>query len=147
MEKLNYYDDDINMIWQSSPEKTGEALKKLSRTLASCNYEYEKANNEINNQLAKLGISSKEKLFDVLNELADIWIKASTTGYKEEGCWPGPGTSEETDKSNEKSDLEIFGKKLESEIFSNSDPRTETISFGSPMTIEADNTDKEFIIF
>ena len=102
MEKLNYYDDDINMIWQSSPEKTGEALKKLSRTLASCNYEYEKANNEINNQLAKLGISSKEKLFDVLNELADIWIKASTTGYKEEGCWLGPGTSEETDKSNEK---------------------------------------------
>ena len=86
MEKLNYYDDDINMIWQSSPEKTGEALKKLSRTLASCNYEYEKANNEINSQLAKLGISSKEKLFDVLNELADIWIKASTTGYKEEGC-------------------------------------------------------------
>lgn len=147
MEKLNYYDDDINMIWQSSPEKTGEALKKLSRTLASCNYEYEKANNEINSQLAKLGISSKEKLFDVLNELADIWIEASTTGYKEEGCQLGPGTSEETDKSNEKSDLEIFGEKLESEIFSNSDPRTKTISFGPPMTIEADNIDKEFIIF
>lgn len=147
MEKLNYYDDDINMIWQSSPEKTGEALKKLSRTLASCNYEYEKANNEINSQLAKLGISSKEKLFDVLNELADIWIKASTTGYKEEGCQLGPGTGEETDKPNEKSDLEIFGEKLESEIFSNSDPRIKTISFGSPMTIEADNTDKEFIIF
>mgnify|MGYP004485758885 FL=1 len=147
MENLNYYDDDINMIWQSSPEKTGEALKKLSRTLASYNYEYEKANNEINNQLAKLGISSKEKLFDVLNELADIWIKASTTGYKEEGYWLGPGTGEETDKPNEKSDLEIFGEKLESEIFSESNPHTETISFGFPMTIEADNTDKEFIIF
>ena len=147
MEKLNYYDDDINMIWQSSPEKAGEALKKLSRTLASCNYEYEKANNEINSQLAKLGISSKEKLFDVLNELADIWVKASTTGYKEEGCQLGPGTDEETDKPNEKSDLEIFGEKLESEIFSNSDPHTKTISFGSPMTIEADNTGKEFIIF
>ena len=147
MEKLNYYDDDINMIWQSSPEKTGEALKKLSRTLASYNYEYEKANNEINSQLAKLGISSKEKLFDVLNELADIWIKASTTGYKEEGWLLGPGTGEETDKSNEKSDLEIFGEKLKSEIFSESNPHTETISFGSPITIEADNTDKEFIIF
>ena len=147
MEKLNYYDDDINMIWQSSPEKTGEALKKLSRTLASYNYEYEKANNEINSQLAKLGISSKEKLFDVLNELADIWIKASTTGYKEEGWLLGPGTDEETDKSNEKSDLEIFGEKLKSEIFSESNPHTETISFGSPITIEADNTDKEFIIF
>lgn len=147
MEKLNYYDDDINMIWQSSPEKTGEALKKLSRTLASYNYEYEKANNEINSQLAKLGISSKEKLFDVLNELADIWIKASTTGYKEEGCQLGPGTDEETDKPNKKSDLEIFGEKLKSEIFSESNPRTKTISFGSPITIEADNTDKEFIIF
>lgn len=149
MEKFNYYDDDINMIWQSSPEKTGEALKKLSRTLASYNYEYEKANNEINSQLAKLGISSKEKLFDVLNELADIWIKASTTGYKEEGWLLGPGTDEETDKSNEKSDLEIFGEKLKSEIFSESNqPHTKTISFGPPMTIKADNTDDdEFIIF
>lgn len=149
MEKLNYYDDDINMIWQSSPEGAGEALKKLSKTLASCNYEYEKANNEINSQLAKLGISSKEKLFDVLNELADIWIKASTTGYKEEGWLLGPGTGEETDKSNEKSDLEIFGEKLKSEIFSESNqPRTKTISFGPPMIIKADNTDDdEFIIF
>lgn len=147
MEKLNYYDSDINMIWQSSPEESGEALGKLSRTLASYSYEYEKANDEINNQLAKLGISSEEKLFDVLNKLADIWIKASTTGYKEEGYWPKPGTDEETDKSNEESDLEIFGEKLKSEIFSESNPHTETISFGAPITIEADNTDKEFIIF
>lgn len=147
MEKLNYYDSDINMIWQSSPEESGEALKKLSKALASYNYEYEKANDEINNQLVKLGISSEEKLFDVLNKLADIWIKASTTGYKKEGYWPEPGTDEETDKSNEKSDLEIFGEKLKSEIFSESNPHTETISFGPPITIEADNTDKEFIIF
>lgn len=147
MEKLNYYDSDINMIWQSSPEESGEALRKLSRTLASYSYEYEKANDEINNQLAKLGISSEEKLFDVLNKLADIWIKASTTGYKEEGYWLEPGTDEETDKSNEKSDLEIFGEKLKSEIFSESNPHTETISFGAPITIEADNTDKEFIIY
>ena len=53
MEKLNYYDSDINMIWQSSPEESGEALKKLSKALASYNYEYEKANDEINSQLAK----------------------------------------------------------------------------------------------
>ena len=148
MEKLNYYDSDINMIWQSSPEESGEALKKLSRTLASYSYEYEKANDEINNQLAKLGISSEEKLFDVLNKLADIWIKASTTGYKEKGYWPEPGTDEETDKSNEKSDLEIFGEKLKSEIFSESNqPRTKTISFGPPMIIKADNIDNDFIIF
>lgn len=147
MEKLNYYDSDINMIWQSSPEESGEALKKLSKALASYNYEYEKANDEINSQLAKLGISSEEKLFDVLNKLADIWIKASTTGYKE-GYWPEPGTDEETDKSNEKSDLEIFGEKLKSEIFSESNqPRTKTISFGPPMIIKADNTDNDFIIF
>jgi hypothetical protein len=148
MEKLNYYDSDINMIWQSSPEEGGEALRKLSRTLASYSYEYKKANDEINNQLAKLGISSEEKLFDVLNKLADIWIKASTTGYKEEGYWSEPGTDEETDKSNEKSDLEIFGEKLESEIFSESNqPRTKTISFGPPMIIKADNTNNDFIIF
>lgn len=148
MEKLNYYDSDINMIWQSSPEESGEALKKLSKALASYNYEYEKANDEINSQLAKLGISSEEKLFDVLNKLADIWIKASTTGYKEEGWLLGPGTGEETDKSNEKSDLEIFGEKLKSEIFSESNqPRTKTISFGPPMIIKADNTDNDFIIF
>lgn len=148
MEKLNYYDSDINMIWQSSPEESGEALKKLSKALASYNYEYEKANDEINSQLAKLGISSEEKLFDVLNKLADIWIKTSTTGYKEEGYWPEPGTDEETDKSNEKSDLEIFGEKLKSEIFSESNqPRTKTISFGPPMIIKADNTDNDFIIF
>lgn len=123
-------------------------LKKLSKALASYNYEYEKANDEINNQLAKLGISSEEKLFDVLNKLADIWIKASTTGYKEEGYWPEPGTDEKTDKSNEKSDLEIFGEKLKSEIFSESNqPHTKTISFGPPMIIKADNTDNDFIIF
>lgn len=29
MEKLNYYDSDINMIWQSSPEESGEALKSF----------------------------------------------------------------------------------------------------------------------
>lgn len=148
MEKLNYYDSDINMIWQSSPEESGEALKKLSKALASYNYEYEKANDEINSQLAKLGISSEEKLFDVLNKLADIWIKASTTGYKEKGYWPEPGTDEETDKSNEKSDLEIFGEKLKSEIFSESNqPHTKTISFGPPMIIKADNIDNDFIIF
>lgn len=148
MEKLNYYDSDINMIWQSSPEESGKALKKLSKALASYSYEYKKANDEINNQLAKLGISSEEKLFDVLNKLADIWIKASTTGYKEEGWLLGPGTDEKTDKSNEKSDLEIFGEKLKSEIFSESNqPRTKTISFGPPMIIKADNTNNDFIIF
>lgn len=105
-------------------------------------------NNRINKQLNELGISSKEDLFKVLDEIADLWIKASTTGYKEEGWLLGPGTDEKTDKSNEKSDLEIFREKLKSEIFSESNqPRTKTISFGPPMIIKADNTDNDFIIF
>lgn len=35
MEKFNYYDDDINMIYQATPQKSGEALKNLSESLAS----------------------------------------------------------------------------------------------------------------
>lgn len=148
MEKFNYYDDDINMIYQATPQKSGEALHKILESLGSYGYEYNKANNEINKQLNELGISSTEDLFEALNKIADLWIKASITGYKEEGQVLGPGTDEETDKSNEKSDLEIFGEKLESEIFSESNqPRTKTISFGPPMIIKADNTDNEFIIF
>lgn len=119
MEKLNYYDSDINMIWQSSPEKSGEALKKLSRTLASYSYEYEKANNEINNQLAKLGISSEEKLFDVLNKLADIWIKASTTGYKEEGYWPNRGQTKKPTNQMKKVIQKFLGKNLNLKFFLN----------------------------
>lgn len=148
MEKFNYYDDDINMIYQATPQKSGEALYKILESLGSYGYEYNKANNEINKQLNELGISSTEDLFEALNKIADLWIKASITGYKEEGQVLVPGTDEETDKSNEKSDLEIFGEKLESEIFSESNqPHTKTISFGPPMTIKADNTDNEFIIF
>ena len=148
MEKLNYYDDDINMIYQATPQKSGEALHETLESLKSYGYTYNEVNNRINKQLNELGISSKDDLFKVLDEIADLWIKASTTGYKEEGWLLGPGTDEEIDKSNEKSDLEIFGEKLKSEIFSESNqPRTKTISFGLSITIEADNTDKEFIIF
>ena len=148
MEKFNYYDDDINMIYQATPQKSGEALHKILESLGSYGYEYNKANNEINKQLNELGISSTEDLFETLNKIADLWIKASITGYKEEEQVLRPGTDEETDKPNEKSDLEIFGEKLESEIFSESDqPCTKTISFGPPMIIKADNTDNEFIIF
>lgn len=148
MEKFNYYDDDINMIYQATPQKSGEALYKILESLGSYGYEYNKANNEINKQLNELGISSTEDLFEALNKIADLWIKASITGYKEEGQMLGPGTDEKIDKSNEKSDLEIFGEKLESEIFSESNqPHTKTISFGPPMTIKADNTNNEFIIF
>lgn len=148
MEKLNYYADDINMIYQATPQKSGEALYKTLESLRSYGYTYNEVNNRINKQLNELGISSKEDLFEVLNKIADQWIKASTTGYKEEGWLPKPGTGEETDKSNEKSDLEIFGEKLKSEIFSESNqPRTKTISFGPPMIIKADNTDNDFIIF
>lgn len=148
MEKLNYYDDDINMIYQATPQKSGEALHETLESLKSYGYTYNEVNNRINKQLNELGISSKDDLFKVLDEIAGLWIKASTTGYKEEGWLLGPGTDEETDKSNEKSDLEIFGEKLKSEIFSESNqPRTKTISFGPPMIIKADNTDNDFIIF
>lgn len=148
MGKFNYYADDINMVYQATPQKSGEALHKILESLGSYGYEYNKANNEINKQLNELGISSTEDLFEALNKIADLWIKASITGYKEEGQVLGPGTDEETDKPNEKSDLEIFGEKLKSEIFSESDqPCTKTISFGPPMIIKADNTDNEFIIF
>lgn len=148
MEKLNYYADDINMIYQATPQKSGEALHEILESLRSYGYTYNEVNNRINKQLNELGISSKDVLFKVLDEIADQWIKASTTGYKEEGWLLGSGTGEETDKSNEKSDLEIFGEKLKSEIFSESNqPRTKTISFGPPMIIKADNTDNDFIIF
>ena len=148
MEKLNYYADDINMVYQATPQKSGEALHEILESLGSYGYTYNEVNNRINKQLNELGISSKDDLFKVLDEIADLWIKASTTGYKEEGWLLGPGTDEETDKSNEKSDLEIFGEKLESEIFSESNqPHTTTISFGPFMTIKADNTNNEFIIF
>lgn len=149
MEKLNYYADDINMIYQATPQKSGEALHEILESLRSYGYTYNEVNNRINKQLNELGISSKDVLFKILDEIADQWIKASTTGYKEEGWLLGSGTGEETDKSNEKSDLEIFGEKLKSEIFSESNqPRTKTISFGPPMVIKADNnTDNDFIIF
>lgn len=148
MEKLNYYADDINMIYQATPQKSGEALHEILESLRSYGYTYNEVNNRINKQLNELGISSKDDLFKVLDEIADQWIKASTTGYKEEGWLLSSGTGEETDKSNEKSDLEIFGEKLKSEIFSESNqPRTKTISFGPPMIIKADNTDNDFIIF
>lgn len=148
MEKLNYYADDINMVYQATPQKSGEALHEILESLRSYGYTYNEVNNRINKQLNELGISSKDDLFKALNEIADLWIKASITGYKEEGWLLWPETSEETDKLNEKSDLEIFGEKLKSEIFSESNqPRTKTISFGPPMIIKADNTDNDFIIF
>lgn len=149
MEELNYYADDINMVYQATPQKSGEALHEILESLGSYGYTYNEVNNRINKQLNELGISSKDDLFKVLDEIADLWIKASTTGYKEEGWLLRPGTDEKTDKPNEKSDLEIFGEKLKSEIFSESNqPHTKTISFGPPMVIKADNnTDNDFIIF
>lgn len=72
MEKFNYYDDDINMIYQATPQKSGEALHKILESLGSYGYEYNKANNEINKQLNELGISSTEDLFEALNKIADL---------------------------------------------------------------------------
>ena len=144
MGKLNYYADDINMVYQATPQKSGEALKNLSESLSSS---FAIANENINNSLKQFGITGKT-LYEVLSQIADKWVDVSLAEYTGKDDLSGPGTDEEADKSNEKSDLEIFGEKLESEIFSESNqPHTKTISFGPPMTIKADNTNNEFIIF
>lgn len=144
MGKFNYYADDINMVYQATSQKSGEALKNLSESLSSS---FAIANENINNSLKQFGITGKTP-YEVLSQIADKWVDVSLAEYTGKDDLSGPGTDEEADKSNEKSDLEIFGEKLESEIFSESNqPHTKTISFGPPMTIKADNTNNEFIIF
>lgn len=97
MEKFNYYDDDINMIYQATAQKSGEALKNLSESLAS----FTIANEDIDNQLKQLGITGKT-LYEVLSQIADKWVDVSLAGYTGKDDLSGPGTSEETDKPNEK---------------------------------------------
>ena len=154
MEKFNYYDDDINMIYQAPLQKSGEALKNLSESLSSS---FAIANENINNQLKQFGITGKT-LYEVLSQIADKWVDVSLAGYLEKDDLSGPGTSEETDKPNEKCDLEIFDENEDSTIFPNSTIThdiiknkngtiTETASIGDPIIIQADNADNEFIIF
>ena len=154
MKKFNYYDDDINMIYQAPLQKSGEALKNLSESLSSS---FAIANENINNQLKQFGITGKT-LYEVLSQIADKWVDVSLAGYLEKDDLSGPGTSEETDKPNEKCDLEIFDENEDSTIFSNSTIThdiiknkngtiTETASIGDPIIIQADNADNEFIIF
>lgn len=136
MEKFNYYDDDINMIYQVPLQKSGEALKNLSESLSSS---FAIANENINNQLKQFGITGKT-LYEVLSQIADKWVDVSLAGYLEKDDLSEPGTSEETDKPNEKCDLEIFDENEDSTIFPYS-------SIEDPIIIRADNTDNEFIIF
>ena len=154
MEKFNYYDDDINMIYQAPLQKSGEALKNLSESLSSS---FAIANENINNQLKQFGITGKT-LYEVLSQIADKWVDVSLAGYLEKDDLSVPGTSEETDKPNEKCDLEIFDENEDSTIFPNSTIThdiiknkngtiTETASIGDPIIIQADNADNEFIIF
>ena len=154
MEKFNYYDDYINMIYQATPQKSGEALKNLSESLSSS---FAIANENINNQLKQFGITGKT-LYEVLSQIADKWVDVSLAGYTGKDDLNGPGTSEETDKPNEKCDLEIFDENEDSTIFPNSTIThdiiknkngtiTETASIGDPIIIQADNADNEFIIF
>lgn len=154
MEKFNYYDDDINMIYQATPQKSGEALKNLSESLSSS---FAIANENINNQLKQFGITGKT-LYEILSQIADKWVDISLAGYTGKDDLSGPGTSEETDKPNEKCDLEIFNENEDSTIFSNSaithdiiknknGTITETASIGDPIIIQANNADNEFIIF
>ena len=154
MEKFNYYDDDINMIYQATPQKSGEALKNLSESLSSS---FAIANENINNQLKQFGITGKT-LYEVLSQIADKWVDVSLAGYTGKDDLSGPGTSEEIEKPNEKCDLEIFDENEDSTIFPNSTIThdiiknkngtiTETASIGDPIIIQADNADNEFIIF
>ena len=153
MEKFNYYDDDINMIYQATAQKSGEALNNLSESLAS----FKIASEDIDNQLKQLGITGKT-LYEVLSQIADKWVDVSLAGYTGKDDLSGPGTSEEIEKPNEKCDLEIFDENEDSTIFSNSTIThdiiknkngtiTETASIGDPIIIQADNADNEFIIF
>ena len=154
MERFNYYDDDINMIYQAPLQKSGEALKNLSESLSSS---FAIANENINNQLKQFGITGKT-LYEVLSQIADKWVDVSLAGYLEKDDLSGPGTSEETDKPNEKCDLEIFDENEDSTIFPNSTIThdiiknkngtiTETASIGDPIIIKDKNTDNDFIIF
>ena len=154
MEKFNYYDDDINMIYQAPLQKSGEALKNLSESLSSS---FAIANENINNQLKQFGITGKT-LYEVLSQIADKWVDVSLAGYLEKDDLSVPGTSEETDKPNEKCDLEIFNENEDFIVFPNSiithdiiknknGTITETASIGDPIIIQADNADNEFIIF
>ena len=77
MEKFNYYDDDINMIYQAPLQKSGEALKNLSESLSSS---FAIANENINNQLKQFGITGKT-LYEVLSQIADKWVDVSLAGY------------------------------------------------------------------
>lgn len=153
MEKFNYYDDDINMIYQATAQKSGEVLKNLSESLAS----FTIANEDIDNQLKQLGITGKT-LYEVLSQIADKWVDISLAGYTGKDGLSGPRTSEEIEKPNEKCDLEIFDENEDSTIFPNSTIThgiiknkngtiTETVSIGDPIIIQANNTDNDFIIF
>lgn len=133
---MDYIEDDINMLWQSTAKESGEALKNLSESLSSS---FAIANENINNQLKQFGITGKT-LYEVLSQIADKWVDVSLAGYLEKDDLSGPGTSEETDKPNEKCDLEIFDENEDSTIFPYS-------SIEDPIIIQANNTDNDFIIF
>lgn len=150
---MNYIEDDINMLWQSTAKESGEALKNLFESLASSTI----ASENIDNQLKQLGVTGKT-LYEVLSQIADKWIDASLAGYLEKDDLRVPGTGEETDNQNEKCDLEIFDKSGDSIVFPNSmvtygaiknedGTITATASIGDPIIIQADNENNEFIIF
>ena len=151
---MNYIEDDINMLWQSTAKESGEALKNLSESLSSS---FAIANENINNQLKQFGITG-QTFYEVLSQIADKWVDVSLAGYLEKDDLSVPGTSEEIEKPNEKCDLEIFDENEDSTIFPNStithdiiknknSTITETASIGDPIIIKANNTDNDFIIF
>lgn len=151
---MNYIEDDINMLWQSTAKESGEALKNLSKSLSSS---FAIANENINNQLKQFGITGKT-FYEVLSQIADKWVDVSLTGYLEKDDLSVPGTSEEIEKPNEKCDLEIFNENEDFIVFPNStithdiiknknSTITETASIGDPIIIKANNTDNDFIIF
>lgn len=151
---MDYIEDDINMLWQSTTKESGEALKNLSESLS---LSFAIANENINNQLKQFGITGKT-FYEVLSQIADKWVDVSLAGYTGKDDLSGPGTSEETDKPNEKCDLEIFNENEDFIVFPNSTIThdiiknkngtiTETASIGDSIIIQADNADNEFIIF
>ena len=107
--------------------------------------------------MKQFGITGKT-FYEVLSQIADKWVDVSLAGYTGKDDLSGSGTSEETDKPNEKCDLEIFNENEDFIVFPNSTIThdiiknkngtiTETASIGDPIIIKANNTDNDFIIF
>lgn len=114
-----YYDDDINMIYQSSTEEAGQSLKKLADSITDASFSFE----EVSEQLSQLGININNSTYNILNNMAKMWEQICGGVGNQEICrWTVSRSDEEIDNSDLNSDLEIFDEKLEKNKFLIFDP-------------------------